>query len=512
MSAQHLAISILFALNLQGFAQGWHDAEPFAAWPATNHLRWMTNVGTYTNESNWQGTNGYGAWTNNYLLATNLWVGHTYLYGPGQYIDMIAPHYFRDLPYAGATSTNMRVQPKDVRAMDVDAALLERWLVSSPSATVSNYHAAIDKTSDSEPIGVNDWLYKSEAKNLWRSKQYVRLMLTNYYSGSGTTFSNWTESTLCVAAGYPTNFLTSSTNQMVWRNASGSWTPYANIMTSMWTIATASSNVVTNTTVDSWGAEVTLIGTNGQQFSRIITNSMIQAGSRAEDYGWAGVRACITNLHTTVITVAWTNGGITNAMDAFSDDADTNNWNGSFYTPPYAGSDAAAISNAQMAAIYAVTTGGTKSVTTRVPQEIAAWSIDSGYLGTHIFSARQSVYRHYLVASPPKTNIGYTAYFLAKVGTYANGEVQSVIDFATNSITATNGGWASFGTTGIVTGRALSSTTFPESFTTNGLTPASFIPWWWGGGQVIDEIMYAIINGWQVKDKKAFARWDFEYK
>jgi len=505
-----LATYIFLALNAVAFGQ-WHTNEPYVAWPATNHLRWMTNLVVATNETNWRGTNGYGAWTNNYLLSTNLWKAQDYIYGIG-YMDVIATHFFRNGPRY-ATTTNMMVQPKDVRALDVDAALLERWLVSSASATVSNYYTAIDKTSTSDPIGENDWLYKSEAKNLWRAKQYVRSMLTNYYTGSVTTFSPLTEITLCEAAGVPTNFLTSSTNQMVWRNASGSWTPYANIMTSTWTIATASSNVVTNTTVDSWGAEVTLIGTNGQQISKIITNSMIQPGKRAEDYGWDGIRACITNMHTTAITVAWTNGGITNAMDAYSSDDDTNNWNGSIYTPPYAGSDNAAITNAQAAAIYAWTTGGIKTVTSGEPREIAAWAWRYKDIGQQsIFSARQSVYRQYLVTIPPKTNIGYTAYFLAKVDVFANNASQNLVEFTTNSISATNGGWVAFGSTGVLTGPVISAVSLPESFSTNWLTPARYDMDLYYSGQVTDQIKMSIINGWQAKDKKAFARWDFRYK
>ncbi len=141
-----LATYILLALSLSALA-GWHTNAPFVAWPATNHLRWTTNVGTYTNESDWQGTNGYGGWTNNYV-TNSLWRGSNvwYVYLGTKKVAAISPHYFYnafDFMPKGSWE-NFFLQAKDVRALDVDSAMMERWLVLSTNNTISNYFGAVD--------------------------------------------------------------------------------------------------------------------------------------------------------------------------------------------------------------------------------------------------------------------------------------------------------------------------------------------------------------------------------
>jgi hypothetical protein len=315
-----LATYIFLALNAVAFGQ-WHTNEPYVAWPATNHLRWMTNVVVATNETNWRGTNGFAAWTNNYLWDTNVWAGKTSTSDDddfGYQMLIFAPYKFRTynafLPVGFAYGTNAFLQAKDTRGFDCERALMERWFVLGTNNTITNYYTFAQGTL---PTGYRmGTSYKDERLALQRCKRAAKNLLPYYYLQSSNEFPVvCTESSVCTRAGVPTNFLS---NTEMYRAPDGTWTPYARIMTSTWTLATTSPGVVTNATVDSWGAAVTLIGTNGQQFSKIITNTAILPGKRAEDYGWDAMKAVITNLTMTARDGAWGIGyGSNTVSDAY---------------------------------------------------------------------------------------------------------------------------------------------------------------------------------------------------
>jgi hypothetical protein len=281
----------------------------------------MTNVVVATNETNWRGTNGFAAWTNNYLWDTNVWAGETSTSDDddfGYQLLIFAPYKFRTynafLPVGFAYETNAFLQAKDTRGFDCERALMERWFVLGTNNTITNYYTF---AQGSLPTGYRmGTSYKDERFALQRCKRAAKNLLPYYYLQSSNEFPVvCTESSVCTRAGVPTNFLS---NTEMYRAPDGTWTPYTRIMTSTWTLATTSSGVVTNATVDSWGGAVTLIGTNGQQFSKIITNTAILTGKRAEDYGWDAMKAVITNLTMTARNGAWGIGyGSNTVSDAY---------------------------------------------------------------------------------------------------------------------------------------------------------------------------------------------------
>jgi hypothetical protein len=328
-----LAISTFLALNAEA---GWHTNAPYVAWPATNHLRWMTNVITATNATHWTNA-AYAGWTNNYIL-TNLWKGTNIdLFGTNS-VDL-APHFFI-ASEAGVTSRpaisgNYYLQAKDTRIHDCASALMERWLVLSTNNTSSNFYEVVDAAFPEDPWwwfgdGLNDWFYRSDVRSLRRCKILTLAILTNFYHyASVTNIAPLTEAQLCINAGVPTNFLSvamydDAASRELHRYAQGSATPYSRIVTCSWTLVASGTNIATNTTVDTYGNPVTLIGTNGQKFTAVITNKYLLSGTRAEQYGWDGMKAVITNLYITAVPNAWGIGSGTNSGAGGT--SDTNSW------------------------------------------------------------------------------------------------------------------------------------------------------------------------------------------
>lgn len=306
--AKHLAIFILLALNAP--AQ-WHDAAPFVAWPATNHLRWVDNVGVYTNVSNWQ-TNGYGGWTNNFVW-TNRW-GGTDLYGNAY----LAPWYVKEL-LGGPRATNSAYNAKDIRTLDCVLAMLERHLVLSPANTVSNF---LREPVLSSPLtSIEAWLYRDDISNIQWMKDWVFQHFSSFYY----TTNGWTnaiafnETNLCNYASVPTNFL----RYTPYRAADMSYTAtngYSRIITNTFILGqgTNATHYATNSLVDSAGIDFTVMGTNGTLITRYATNTSLQAGYNLPAYGWDGLRRVITSLVATVSTPTWGIGEGTNWSGGYS--------------------------------------------------------------------------------------------------------------------------------------------------------------------------------------------------
>jgi hypothetical protein len=316
----HLVILLLTALNA---CAGWHDTAPFVAWPATNHLRWVDNVGVYTNESVWTNS-GYGAWTNNYV-STNV---HLYVdpYGKYDYSQgtWVPSYVYWPFPIADASSlTNVMLNAKDVRSLDCISAVCERYLACDATHTVSNFWE--------EAVPVDDNWIDNPRYEIWRDEQRILASLKKYihndigYGEAGalqyfyypiptnSTPTNWvafTEATLCARSGVVSNFFRYTPH----RAADGSWTHYQRILTNTFVLCqgTNATHVATNNLVDSAGIEFTAVGTNGLTVTRYATNTSIQAGATLADYGWDAFRRVISTLNTTVKTVTWGIGSGTN--------------------------------------------------------------------------------------------------------------------------------------------------------------------------------------------------------
>lgn len=291
-----LAISIFLGLNAHA---GWHTNAPFIAWPATNHLRWATNVGTYTNESHWQGTNGYGGWTNNYVL-TNLFVGDT---GVGK-IAFPLPI----LAYNWAT--NMSLNAKDVRILDGILSVAERLIVQYPTTynpsnvffvLAYDYWDSVNRTPDDNYF---ENFFRNERLTLAGLKSLTADMIDDGGWVIKTNATQWrtlTKSMVCSNAAVPPNYL----DYTPWRALDMTSNAYKRILTNSWTIATTNIGAVTVTNVDSFSGAHVFTGTNGQMFSAIVTNSLHASGWAITDYGWDGFRRLITNLSTTVADNSW---------------------------------------------------------------------------------------------------------------------------------------------------------------------------------------------------------------
>lgn len=308
-------LAIFTSLALNSHAQ-WHTNAPYIAWPATNHLRWVNNVGVYTNFPNWQ-TNGYGLWTNN-LLVTNVFIlGDSWWFDPAE-----MPYFPYPADEGFATSTNVILNAKDIRALDCINGLCERYLAANPDKAASNFW------SSALPLDEVTYYYRYR---IWRDERkiiaslkgaikgtYFPSLLEKFYYGipTNSTPTNWvqfTESNLCSLAGVPTNFLTYTPHRAADMSHVVS-NSYYRIMTNTFTLrqGTNATHWATNNLVDSAGNEFFIMGSNGMIVTRYATNEQIEAGHNITEYGWDGLKRVINLMTATIAQQEWGIGEGTN--------------------------------------------------------------------------------------------------------------------------------------------------------------------------------------------------------
>ena len=298
---------------------GWHTNEPFVAWPATNHLRWMTNVGTYTNASHWTNS-AYGQWTNNYI-GTNIYIGTNLVWNPYEpdiYWLEYGPFTFPMPMDCPSIPTNVRLNAKDVRIVDCTLAIAERlsicgwtssnvWQILAADIYEDGYYDSSRLTYDA----FFSSLFRDERITLKTLKGAVAnyvIPARTWYLVEGTNRTQLNESMICSNAAVPPNYL----RYTPYRAADMTSTAYGRIVTNSWTLATTNAGFVTNTFIDSFQGTHDLAGTNGQTFTLTVTNANIAEGYRAEHYGWDGLKAVITNLAITSVGSTWGIGSGTN--------------------------------------------------------------------------------------------------------------------------------------------------------------------------------------------------------
>jgi hypothetical protein len=204
------------------------------------------------------------------------------------------PHLY-DLPaFYNAYPTGMLFNAKDVRTLDSTYACMERWLVLAAGNTTSNFYSAVGSP--------RAWFYRSEADNIQSLKSFIlNECLGDFYyisSASPLVITAFNESNLCAVANVPTNFL----RYTPYRAADGSWRHYGRIYTNTYYLATTGIYEL----VTSAGTEVAYTNaTTNATVTLYSTNTSIQAGYAAVDYGWDGLRRVITNLHTTLGNSQW---------------------------------------------------------------------------------------------------------------------------------------------------------------------------------------------------------------
>lgn len=478
---KHLAIYIFLALNAFG---GWHDSAPFAAWPATNHLRWVDNVGVYTNASN-PTNSGYGAWTNNYILTN--W----YNFNSGGYI-----HYWSFPIGDYASLSNVTLNAKETRIMDCVSALCERFLQAYPSQTVSNFWEFASPYTETQGY----LLWRDERDVLAKLKYLISTeggdgsggMLTKFYpTPTNSVFTNltaYTSESLCVAAGVPTNYLSYTPH----RAADGSWTHYQRILTNAFVLrqGTNSTHVATNSLVDSAGIEFTVVGSNGTTVTRYATNVHQQAGVTLGAYGVDGLRKVITKLTTTAYSGGWTNNGFTNSWVGYSRQRPPGFpiqriWFGGEQQTAWTNAHAQAYTNLLNQASNAVSTYAT---------EVAgdSFGTDSDGGGNYEYvDAVHRITRSYIYATV-QTNLSASLKFYGKTSGL-------LLNYDSFNIGVPVNWWYQVGTGTNDATLVISSTNAPPLFNAEAITnyPA------------LDAAAYI---GWQSTEAKVLATWDFEYK
>jgi hypothetical protein len=301
-----LVISIFLGLNVYG--AGWHDAGSFVAWPATNHLRWVDNVGSYTNESAWTNS-GYGLWTNNYYMDTNWFLGHTEIYT--SYGPFLIPFYVPDLGLGDSVATQIMANAKDARLIDCTMATRERWCAATGDHP-TNFYLSFGMAGD-EGFYDHHWVYRHEAQNIKSLKAVLKYICTSFgritYTNSVPVFTNWTVDAICAASSVPSNYFDYTTSRM----ADMSSGVYPRIYTNIYLL-----KYDTNTLINSAGESFTAIGIAGTYYTNICTNANIQSGSTIDDYGWDGMRRVITNMYATETPVTWGVGYGTNWSKGYS--------------------------------------------------------------------------------------------------------------------------------------------------------------------------------------------------
>lgn len=485
------AIFILLALNAS--AQ-WHDSAPFVAWPATNHLRWVDNVGVYTNVSNWQ-TNGYGAWTNNFILTNGWHFQDDVWFMRGYYSPAFFEHAF-----GSSVATNITLNAKDVRSFDCVMALMERHLVLSSGNTVSNF---LD-----DPMYSERWFYRSERENIEWFKQWTLDHLSSFYytTNNWTNAVQFTESNLCSFASVPTNFLRYTPH----RAADMSFTVtngYIRILTNTFVLCqgTNAAHYATNSLTDSAGIDFIVMGTNGTVITRYATNTSLQAGYNLPSYGWDGLRRVITSLVATASSVTWTNNGEINGQFG----------RGTNSLPQY--SDLApavtAAHNSAEAAYEGTSTNYASETDAPLGWVAHAFFQDWSHYPPDVFDCIEAT--HGVIKSYPKSTAyipeGYSrsAYFLALIGTVYN----QPSTFYGYGITQTNNEWAVVGSVTNSTNSAIMATSsFPASFPASMPVVDFRVPDAGGASWPWTPFAQQQHTGWRVRDTLCVNVWDFKFK
>jgi hypothetical protein len=519
----HTAIFTSLALSLwAGLAlAGWHTNAPFVAWPATNHLRWVDNVGVYTQSSVWgwsHGTNtaatnnpAYGQWTNNYI-GGGLYVKKRTIITPGYAFPWPTPW---EPPY-DAPATQVTFNAKDVRLLDVLKATAERMVAGTPGVTTNNLYLYLMFLPNGDSYF--EQFFRNERLTVHVTKAALRTyLIPYYYRFDGTNYTKWDETNLCAAAGVPTNFL----RQTFMRGMDSTATAYARIITNTWTmgIYTNDSNAVvylaegtvTNTFIDSFSGEHVFAGTNGQAFTAIVTNTALAESASFLDYGIDGLKACITNLRYTALSSGWTNGSISpNRVTTASDTNNTDNW---VFDQDVPTDGVLPSSNAQVEAATAMITQTWEADTAQgAPYEVTQYRFiprlpDPGLYYRYIAQGQQSVMRSFQFATMPVTSTTATVHFEAQVVEYGGDQYQ-------NDGTYTNYSYPSIPWGTVLHYSTLQATNGLPIVTATNCMPATIASYLYPFGYGL--FYTAEVNqwkrlGWQAIEPKAWAEWHFEY-
>ena len=201
------------------------------------------------------------------------------------------------------TATNLYLSNREIMQFDIYRAVQERTAAVGGTNTARFYRdaydnlvAAKDVISQGSTIGYTPnaiWFNPIAFSNIVPTNTGLQASEDSYiYSLNGDTNTD-----IANLFRIPSNYLSAT----YYRDIFGTNSIYKNVMTCTYTIATSSTNVVTNylpTCCNSVGNPdyVYVIGTNRQVITVVCTNQQIKEGFTSADYGYRNMRVILTNL------------------------------------------------------------------------------------------------------------------------------------------------------------------------------------------------------------------------
>lgn len=198
---------------------------------------------------------------------------------------------------AAPIATNLHLQARDILAFDSYLAMLERWRTGGYDGPSTNAVGL--------PIPGKPRYYRKNRAALVATKDFLEEVYT-YFIDDGWSapadFATTPEVDVWPYAAYAPTFLGSNPSNYFYFTPSRELhlsDGYARVITGLFTIATSSTNTITNTAYNSCGDLVTVVGTNGQQIAFVCTNEVIAPGFTSGDYGWGPITSLFARLTRT---------------------------------------------------------------------------------------------------------------------------------------------------------------------------------------------------------------------
>jgi hypothetical protein len=376
-----------------------------------------------------------------------------------------------------SASNSWLMNAKDVRVIDCANALLERWRRLSTDNTISNFFSAtIARDEDFKA-----WFYRGDLWALQEMKALTAEICGSYYhitnaaTGEGKA---WDAESVCFTVDAPTNFLSYTPYR-----GTDTQTGYERYYSNTWTLPKGGTNIYTTSAGTIW---TNIGGTTGDVITVYSTNTNIEAGRNASDYGFDAFRRVITNMSAVVTTVSWTNNGEVGSQ--YGRASTGLFWQITDWLP--------AGTNMQIEASNKLISSPTnEAAATASPHELTGITWDTYDYVTNYIYAVHSIVKSYARTIVPANAASVKFY----VQTYNGDNIYDPYNIAPE----TNNNWRFLETVESPTQGVLTTTaTFPNSFS------PPLLPW---------EVSFSLSGdnagrGWITKAAKAIVEIDFEYK
>ena len=203
-------------------------------------------------------------------------------------------------------ATNMLLNASDIRAVDTFKCI--NYLADlnlSPSTNrlailwrdERNTIHSIKSNLKKKFVASSDYYLVALATTQAIALANYELSAGEYYNATNFIIREYTNDyDFCLSHSLPSNYFRYTPQ----RNLAGATVGWPRVLTNTYTIKTPLSTVVTQTCTDYIGTSHTVSGTNGQNFSFIVTNQNVATGFTTADYGWKYIPIVYSNLSKTV--------------------------------------------------------------------------------------------------------------------------------------------------------------------------------------------------------------------